>query len=137
VLTMKQNKLFRCVYCLKNKPRQDFNKEHVSPQAFGTYENNMTLHKRQVCRECNSVFSTDLETELAKDSLEALLRRTSGMDKKNKIGDTRIKLIGRDGVTKGLGFRVFIDNANTEKIRLEPYPAVGILVSENLSEYKY
>jgi hypothetical protein len=59
------------------------------------------------------------------------------MDKKNKIGDTRIKLIGRDGVTKGLGFRVFIDNANTEKIRLEPYPAVGILVSENLSEYKY
>jgi hypothetical protein len=52
---------YKCVYCLKEKPKTEFNTEHVIPKAFGRYENSLTLHEYQVCQECNSVFSKELE----------------------------------------------------------------------------
>jgi hypothetical protein len=133
-------KLYRCVYCLLDKPGEDFNKEHVSPQAFGTYKNNMTLHDKQVCIDCNSMFSKELETEIAEDSFESFLRITNAaknFSERHEIRDTRIKVKGLTGVIKNLYFRVLASNTSIEKISFIPYPAIGIKVSENPLEYKY
>ena len=142
VVSIKMNKieLFTCVYCLQNKPACDFNKEHVAPKSFGTYQDSMTLHENQVCKECNDIFSKELESEIAEDSFEALLRITSGVKKLSpghKLRDTRIKIKGQDGVLKGLNFRVAADDTSEEKIQLLPYPAIGIIESEDPLEYKY
>lgn len=68
---MNTTKLYTCVYCLQDKPTWDFNKEHVAPKSFGTYQNSMTLHENQVCKQCNDTFSKELENEIADDSFEA------------------------------------------------------------------
>jgi len=100
----------------------------------------MTLSENQVCQNCNGVFSKELETEIADDSFEALLRITNSIKKfspGHNIHDTRIKLKGQDGVLKGLDFQVIADSTSAEKIQLLPYPAIGIKISENPLEYKY
>lgn len=139
-MKMDKIKLFTCVYCLQNKPVEDFNKEHVAPKSFGTYQNSMTLYKNQVCKQCNDVFSKQLESEIAEDSFEALLRLTNGTKELSfghKLKDTRMKLKGQDGALKGLDFRVIADSTAEEKIQLIPEPAIGIKISESPVEYQY
>ena len=33
----------RCIHCLAEKPDSSFNREHVLPEAFGTFEGNLVL----------------------------------------------------------------------------------------------
>ena len=63
----------KCFYCLKLLPIKAFTKEHVLPQAFGTFENNLTL-VNSVCRDCNQFFGDYLEPILAEGSFEAVRR---------------------------------------------------------------
>jgi hypothetical protein len=60
-----------CIYCKKqNVP---FDREHVIPEAFGTFENNFVLHDA-VCLGCNKYFGDKLDLILSRDSGEGLLR---------------------------------------------------------------
>ena len=136
----KDEKLYKCVYCLQDKPKSEFNKEHVNPKAFGTFVNNMTLSDQQVCKMCNTAFSAELESVIAEDSLEALSRITSGtqnFEDGYELHNTRIKIRGQDGVLKGLDFRVLTDKTNAENIKVIPYPAIGIKQTEMPMEYQY
>lgn len=54
-------------------PLKAFTKEHVVPQAFGTFENNLTL-VNCVCGDCNQFFGDFLESILAEGSFEAVRR---------------------------------------------------------------
>lgn len=67
-----------CIYCKQGKPVELFNREHVIPQAFGTFENNLTLINC-VCKECNSFFSRELELIGGRDSFEGLMRIKLGV----------------------------------------------------------
>ncbi|MCH9012826.1 MAG: hypothetical protein IIA68_07190 [Proteobacteria bacterium] len=60
----------KCIYCLRDLDASDFRTEHVIPQAFGTFENNLTLNE-SVCGECNQYFGDNLELIFARDSFEA------------------------------------------------------------------
>ena len=51
---------YRCIYCLNQKPRSEFNREHVISRFMGTYENAYVLGNQQVCKACNSFFATIL-----------------------------------------------------------------------------
>jgi hypothetical protein len=62
-----------CIYCLRELPIETFTKEHVIPQAFGTFENNLTL-VNCVCSDCNRFFGDNLEPVLAEGSFEAVRR---------------------------------------------------------------
>lgn len=75
---MKQSK---CIYCLEDKPEDEFNREHVIPQMMGTFEENQVLNNLQVCIECNSYFSRELENNISLDSIEALYRVRFGNKK--------------------------------------------------------
>jgi hypothetical protein len=61
-----------CIYCKQDRDASAFNTEHVIPQAFGRFENNLTLHC--VCKPCNSEFGETVDLALGRDSIEALLR---------------------------------------------------------------
>jgi hypothetical protein len=133
-------KLYKCVYCLQDKPESEFNKEHVTPQAFGMFQQNLTLHNNQVCKRCNKFFSDEMETVISEDSYEGLLRRTNGtiiFDNGRKLRHNRITITGQDDVLNGLNFQVISDNSSEEMIRLSPFPMIGLQLSENSQEYQY
>jgi hypothetical protein len=75
-----------CIYCRKAGGKQ-FPSEHVIPQAFGRFKNNLTLSC--VCEDCNKFFGKELEVFLARDSAEALLRIRYGL--KTKSGRRRLR----------------------------------------------
>jgi hypothetical protein len=64
-----------CIYCTSTQPRSK--REHVMPQAVGTFEQNWTLDC--VCDDCNKYFGDNFELPLGRDSLEAILRVQHGV----------------------------------------------------------
>src|SRR6266516_6924351 len=86
-----------CIYCRRILPQSEFNTEHVIPQLLGSFENNFTLNC--VCRECNSLFSRDLEWPLGRDSGEALLRLRYGVKPIAEAGQVgQRRLVGKANV---------------------------------------
>lgn len=68
---------FTCVYCLKRKPKSQFNREHVIPEAFGKFRSNLVL-RNEVCRECNDYFGKTLDRVLARGSPSGVIRYLVG-----------------------------------------------------------
>ena len=66
-----------CLYCREELGAVHFNKEHVIPRQFGTFENNQTLI-HSVCSSCNNYFSINLEHALGRNSFEAIFRLRHG-----------------------------------------------------------
>lgn len=67
-----------CIYCLRQLPVDQFDREHVLSQAFGSYEQAPVLH-RCVCKECNRYFGNTLELGFARGAFEGLLRYRLGV----------------------------------------------------------
>ena len=66
----------QCIYCKRTDVR--FNREHVIPEAFGSYgADTMVLGNNEVCEECNSGLGREIDQILSRDSFEALLRANS------------------------------------------------------------
>ena len=76
----------KCMYCLRDLDASDFRTEHVIPQAFGTFENNLTLNE-SVCGECNQYFGDNLELIFARDSFEAYDRVRYGLKSLAELHD--------------------------------------------------
>lgn len=69
----------RCIYCRQSPPNVVFAKaEHVLPQAFGRFKNNLTLHG-VVCDECNAYFGNELELDLARNTPDGFERFRLGV----------------------------------------------------------
>ena len=67
-----------CIYCLRELQADAFTTEHVIPQAFGSFDNNLTLNDA-VCGDCNQFFGDELERIFARDSSEAYERVHRGL----------------------------------------------------------
>lgn len=75
----KQQAIFsQCIYCLKNKKKLEFNKEHVLQKSFGKFKNALTL-ENEVCRECNQSFGNEIDRILGRDSFESFCRLKYGI----------------------------------------------------------
>jgi hypothetical protein len=61
-----------CIYCLVAKPDEAFNREHVMPQGFGTFDHNFVLH--DVCLDCNGTMGREIETPGIRGSFEGIHR---------------------------------------------------------------
>lgn len=66
-----------CIYCKSQE--NTFDRDHVMPEAFGTFEPNSAVLHDTVCMPCNGYFGRSLELVLSRDSLEALLRLRYGI----------------------------------------------------------
>jgi hypothetical protein len=69
-----------CIYCRAVDPPCGFHREHVIPEALGTFDKGdvITLTE-EVCAECNQYFGDTLELFLNRDSAEAMLRFRHGL----------------------------------------------------------
>ena len=125
---------YKCIYCLNEKDKKDFNREHVMSQMMGKYENNLVLGKHQVCEECNSFFSKQLENNISLDSYEGFLRMQYG--KANPMSDGRklqrkhVIVKADSGDIKGLSFTPIVNSNNQENISLETVLSIGILEND-------
>lgn len=83
----------KCIYCFENKPSYCFEQtEHVLPQSFGKFKNNLTLNiknnpklKEVVCDDCNDYFGKNLEISLGRDTLEGMTRFDHKIKKTNEF----------------------------------------------------
>ena len=50
----------QCIYCLENKDKTLFNRQHVMPQSFGHFRGALVLHDT-VCQDCNQFIGDELE----------------------------------------------------------------------------
>ncbi len=128
-----------CIYCKKEKDESQFNREHVVPRMMGTYENGFVLSNNEVCEECNSFFSRELENKISLNSLESFLRIKYGrpMSDGRTIRKDRLRFSGVEGIFKGLEFTPVVDGSNEEKMHFDILPRIGILSSESTNEYDY
>lgn len=127
-----------CIYCKQEKEESEFNREHVVPRMMGTYENGFVLSNNQVCEECNSYFSRELEDKISLNSMESFLRMQYGrpMSDGRKMRKERLSFTGMEGIFKGLEFTPVVDSSNEEKMRFDITPKIGILSVEP-DEYNY
>jgi len=131
---------YKCIYCLQAKDEIEFNREHVVPRMMGKYQNSFVLSNFQVCQECNSYFSNQIENKIALDSYEAFLRmqfQDTPMSNGRKLIGNRIRLMGNEDIFKGIPFSVVTDKSNPYRVRFEAAPLVGIIDSLENHEYNY
>ncbi len=116
----------KCIYCLQDVPAEGFNTEHVISQAFGTFQNNLTLTD-MVCRSCNQFFGDNLELIFARDSFEAYDRITTGVRPTATIAqlpqDRLTFTAALTGEWSGLRLRLV---AAGDGRTVEPVPQVGL-----------
>lgn len=95
----------KCIYCLEDKDPSAFDRDHVIPESFGKFENNLTLHQQQVCWDCNQYFSKKLELFLGRDTVEGTFRYVSGFkdpkDFKTVKESRLLHMLAEEGPWKG------------------------------------
>lgn len=101
----------KCIYCLQEKDETAFNREHVVPRMMGTYQNGYVLSNYEVCEECNSYFSRELEDKIGLNSIESFLRMQHGreMSDGRTMRRDRTRFYGTEGIFKGLEFIPVVD----------------------------
>lgn len=131
---------YRCIYCLNQKPRSEFNREHVISRFMGTYENAYILGNQQVCKACNSFFCDNIENAVSFDSLEGLLRiehRPTPIHTDRAIGRTRLKIKGQNDIFDGLTMFASSNPESQNNLKIEIAPAVGIILDDEARKYEY
>lgn len=68
-----------CIYCQRTDPQCGFNREHVIPEALGTFEGDVVTLTEEACVDCNQYFGDTLELFLNRDSAEAMFRFRYGL----------------------------------------------------------
>ncbi|UCE39463.1 MAG: hypothetical protein JSW00_09655 [Thermoplasmata archaeon] len=126
----------KCIYCLEDKSKSLFRStDHVIPQAFGRFQNNLTLNKL-VCDDCNQYFGENIELYLGRDSLEGIARYNYGIRSKKEPLYRRVKMkIGRVGELGGVHV-VLKDSNNADEPGLEAITQVGFFHPER-KKYDY
>lgn len=139
----------KCIYCLEDKPSSCFKKtEHVLPQSFGKFNNNITLNiknnsklKEVVCDDCNDYFGKDIEMSLARDTFEGMARFEHAVKKPHefkspgKKSRLRIK-VDEEGPLKGsFAYREYSKMAGG--IIFKPVPQVGFKKNTVETSYEY
>ena len=74
-----------CIYCRREDPPCGFTREHVVPEALGTFHGNVVTLTSEVCADCNQYFGDTLDLFLTRDSAEALLRFRHGLKDPAKV----------------------------------------------------
>jgi hypothetical protein len=131
--------MLTCIYCQQERSINSFTKtEHVLPQSFGRFRQNMTLNN-VVCDQCNKYFGDNLEIFLGRDTFEGQLRFKHGVknarDFKSVGRKSRIAVKSTEGDFAGA---YMLRHYSKEKgdVAVKPAPQVGFMI-EGLNKYKY
>jgi len=132
--SMNSPSLRKCIYCLEEKPAEEFNREHVINEAFGTYdEDTMTLDC--VCRDCNQALGDSIDLCLARGTYEGLhrLRLSVRKPEEKVIADAKARLdevlLVMPGPLDGILLDIILSADGTMKV--VPIPQVGFRRTDN------
>ncbi len=123
----------RCIYCCEEKLASAYRKaEHIVPQSFGRFKNNLTLHEK-VCDDCNQALGDCLETDLARDSVEGLMRFEHGTREPSAYKGVggRSRLSGIRLTSGELRGAYVAPSPMSDRFALKPIPQVGLLRRDN------
>lgn len=128
-----------CIYCLNDDKTVSFKKtEHVLPQSFGLFENNLTLNG-VVCDSCNTYFGDNIELDLARGTLEGSFRFEYGIKEPKEfksLGKRNPVIIKvAEGPFKG-AYAYKIYSEVDEAIVIVPAPQVGFL-NKSTNEFDF
>lgn len=129
----------KCIYCQEEKSEEGFTRpEHVVPQSFGAFRNNLTL-RQVVCNSCNQFFGDNLEIALARDTLEGHSRFAHGVREPTDFRpfgrNSRIVIRLTEGDLAGAyAYREY--SSEVEEILLRPLPQVGFRRADS-NHYEY
>lgn len=122
-----ERKQATCIFCSQTKPLSDFNRGHVLPESFGSFERTF-VHQYAECRECNDFSGRSLELPLARDSKEGLDRFQHGVlraeKKRRSLPSERVKFSARGGPFNGSSLLPDPDSPPDE-LRLKPARQIG------------
>src|SRR4051812_21528773 len=121
----------KCIYCQVERSNEFYSKaEHVLPQSFGKFRQNLTLHE-VVCDFCNQHLGDHLETYLGRDTFEGQLRFRHGLKKaqdfKPVVQNSRIVLKCTEGEFAGCYMYREYSNEKHD-IVVKPLPQVGFML---------
>lgn len=128
-----------CIYCRTTGSSEQFRgREHVVPQAFGTFvPDNMVL--RSVCDDCNNSFGRTIDLKLARDSFEGLQRFDFEIkptkDYKNLGRRSSLVYTIDEGPAKG-ALAYLMPSPETGELVLIPLPQIGFS-NEPLGPYTF
>ena len=129
----------KCIYCLEDKSVSCYKKtEHVLPQSFGKFKNNLTLNKI-VCDTCNKYFGDNLEISLGRDTFEGMTRFEYNVKKAEEFKSpgkkSRLVIRVNEGLCKGaFAYREYSEKKGM--IILKPISQVGFKkIGETVYEY--
>jgi HNH endonuclease len=111
------------------KRDHDFNREHVIPQAYGTF-GGATPVLHCVCTRCNTEFGRHFDEKIARDGIEAIDRVRVGLknaaDYRNlgKRSTTHVEFDKDSPMQGALGFHV--PNPHGDGLAVTPMPQVGV-----------
>lgn len=131
--------MLRCIYCQENRPAACYTKaEHVLPQSFGKFRDNLTLHG-VVCDQCNQRLGDELELYLARDTFEGQMRFQHGCKSANEFRSmrhgTRLVVRCTEGQFAGCYMLRFCSQEKNE-LSVRPLPQVGFMIGSSAT-YKY
>jgi hypothetical protein len=115
----------KCIYCLEEKESSAFNREHILPEAFGTFRDSL-LRLECVCRSCNQYFGDHVELIFHRGSLEAMHRFLNGMKPPQRVGELRRDRLSITVGAPGDWFGVRLEFQDEEdNLVVMPVPQVG------------
>lgn len=122
----------RCIYCQQERLPEFYKKiEHVLPQSFGRFLNNLTL-RDVVCDLCNQYFGDQLEIFLGRDTYEGQMRFLHGVKEAEEfksVGrNSRIVVRCREGQFAGC-YMMRYYSKEKNGISVKPLPQVGFMMS--------
>lgn len=89
-----------CIYCEESAPAKFSGREHVIPQAFGTF-GGKTPTLKCVCDPCNRTLGHQLDQMLARETLEGLARYSQGRRSKEMRPQRRLRFTLADETEAG------------------------------------
>ncbi|WP_395848113.1 HNH endonuclease [Cystobacter fuscus] len=126
-----------CIYCKENKPSAAFKKtEHVFPQSFGRFRDNLTLND-VVCDGCNKHFGDTIELYLGRDTIDGLNRFRFGFRDPQDYRTLGSRSTLTHTITSGFfaGARIRITGVDGELLQ-QPLPQIGLAQQEE-GPYKW
>lgn len=132
----------KCIYCLQERPGDQFNTEHIVPRQLGSFErvrndDPVTL-LRTVCADCNSYFGKTIELAFGRDSIEAVYRLQYGQKRLREFQGFSERVLFRVPDDMPAGGVILIPAASSDgkEIVMMLPPQVGVLLPGE-SRYRY
>jgi hypothetical protein len=118
-----------CIYCEEKDPTKFAGREHVIPQAFGTFGSQTPVLKC-VCDACNAYFGKELDQIHTRDTLEGVLRYKQGIFSRENRMQRRLRFTLADESESGEMRGAAVGGVDPTNDQLRPVVAQLVILNK-------